>query len=150
VKRKNVFEKLYKKTVLGVYRAIHSIKVWNILQVWSFRQCLTTTLLKPRNMHVKHSIKRLFLQLRGKYLMGGEQVQLVYQNTLKTRERDRTIGTMKFERNFECFLNRRLVWIESVNFASLSINMNGIYECFLYCLLVWMESLHVFVIVCQC
>jgi hypothetical protein len=27
VKRKNVFEKLYKKTVLGVYRAIHSIKV---------------------------------------------------------------------------------------------------------------------------
>jgi hypothetical protein len=26
VKRKKVFEKLYKKTVLGVYRAIHSIK----------------------------------------------------------------------------------------------------------------------------
>jgi hypothetical protein len=26
VKRTKVFEKLYKKTVLGVYRAIHSIK----------------------------------------------------------------------------------------------------------------------------
>jgi hypothetical protein len=29
VKRKKVFEKLYKKTVLGVYRAIHSIKSMN-------------------------------------------------------------------------------------------------------------------------
>jgi hypothetical protein len=99
VKRKKVFEKLYKKTVLGVYRAIHSIKSMKFSAGLVFSSMLNYNFTKPRNMHVKHSIKRSFLQFRSKYLMGGEQVQLVYQNTIKTRERDRTIGTMKFERN---------------------------------------------------
>ena len=85
------------------------------------------------------------LQFWGNYFMGREHVQLLYQNTLRKWERDRTIVTMKLRGICECFLNRLLVWIESVNFL---FNMNGIYECFLYCLLIWMESLNVFLIVC--
>ena len=71
---------------------------------------------------------------------------------IKTPQRnERRIGQLgqwNFRGICECFLNRWLVWIESVHFVSLSNNMNGIYGCFLYCFFVWMESLHVFLIVC--
>ena len=66
------------------------------------------------------------LQFRGKYLMGREHVQLLFQNITQKWERDWTIGTMNFEESVEVFfiicLNEWNLWILLV----LILYLNGI------------------------
>jgi hypothetical protein len=84
----------------------------------------------------------------GIYFMGREHVQLLYQSTPYKWERDRTIGTMNFERFVNVFL---IVCLNQVNlsmFSSLLIYMNGLCEYLFSSLLIWMESVNVFFIVC--
>ena len=70
------------------------------------------------------------LQFRGKYLMGREHFQLLFQNITQKWERDWTIGTMNFEESVEVFfiicLNEWNMWMLFV----LILYMNGIFACF--------------------
>jgi hypothetical protein len=95
------------------------------------------------------------LQFRGKYLMGREHVQLLFQNITQKWERDWTIGTMNFEESifFIICLNEWNLWMLFV----LILYMNGICACFywsficmesvnffFYWSFIWMESVNVF------
>ena len=72
------------------------------------------------------------LQFRGKYLMGREHVQLLFQNITQKWERDWTL--------VQCI--SRNMWKLSL----LSVWMNGICECVLYCSFISMVSGNVFFI----
>ena len=84
------------------------------------------------------------LQFRGKYLMGREHVQLLFQKITQKWERDWTIGTMNFEESVEVFfiicLNEWNLWMLFV----LILYLNGICAFFFYWSFIWMESVNVF------
>ena len=70
------------------------------------------------------------LHFRGKYIMGREHVQLLFQNITQKWERDWTIGTINFEESVKAFfiicLNEWNLWMFSVLF----LYIIGICECF--------------------
>jgi hypothetical protein len=92
------------------------------------------------------------LQFRGKYLMGREHVQLLFQNITQKWERDWTIGTMNFEESVEVFfiicLNEWNLWMLFVWMESVHVFIDPLYEwnlwMFLFLLILYMNG------ICEC